>query len=93
MEGVFATVVRGRSPKRDAGFLGRLALGMVEGIDGAHAMPLSDADVLLLVTAELEVGGLCTCGVGCGVFSWFVSFCVVFVWVRFLFGLVWFDLL
>ncbi len=57
MDGVLVSVLRGRSPAHDAGFLGRLALRLVEGIDAAHASksPLTDPDVLTLVVGELEV--------------------------------------
>eukprot|EP00752_Nemacystus_decipiens_P003624 g3341.t1 len=54
MNGVLLAVVRGRSLARDAGFLGRLVLRVIEGIDGAHAAPLTDPDVLTLVVEELE---------------------------------------
>lgn len=56
MDGVLVAVLRGRSLKRDAGFLGRLVVRVVEGIDAAHVSPLSDPDVLTLVVEELEVG-------------------------------------
>lgn len=55
MEGVLMAVLRGRSRKRDEGFLGRLALQLLAGIDSAHASSLSDPDVLTLVVEELEV--------------------------------------
>lgn len=55
MEGVLMAVLRGRSRAGDAGFLGRLALRLVEGIDAAHAKPPSDPDVLSPVVEELEV--------------------------------------
>lgn len=55
MDGVLVAVLRGRSLARDAGFLGRLVLRVVEGIDGAHVSPLTDPDVLTLVMEELEV--------------------------------------
>ncbi|CAM9306368.1 unnamed protein product [Pylaiella littoralis] len=54
MEGVLMAVLRGRSRAGDAGFLGRLALRLVEGIDAAHAKPPSDPDVLSPVVEELE---------------------------------------
>ena len=55
MEGVLVAVLRGRSIKRDAGFLGKLALRLVEGIDDAHTLPPSDPETLSLVVEELEV--------------------------------------
>lgn len=55
MEGVLMAVLRGRSRTSDVGFLGHLALRLVEGIDAAHAKPPSDPDVLSLVVEELEV--------------------------------------
>ncbi|CAM9301057.1 unnamed protein product [Ectocarpus sp. 12 AP-2014] len=54
MEGVLVSALRGRSLKRDHGFLGRLALQLLSGIDAAHASPLSDPEVLSLVVEELE---------------------------------------
>ncbi|CAN0518377.1 unnamed protein product, partial [Ectocarpus sp. 12 AP-2014] len=54
MEGVLVSALRGRSSKRDHGFLGRLALQLLSGIDAAHASPLSDPEVLSLVVEELE---------------------------------------
>lgn len=60
MEGVLMAVLRGKSLARDAGFLGRLVLRAIEGIDGAHASPLTDPDVLTLVIEELEVS-VCAC--------------------------------
>lgn len=55
MDGVLVAVLSGRSLARDAGFLGRLVLRVVEGIDGAHVSPLSDPEVLTHVVEELEV--------------------------------------
>lgn len=55
MEGVFMAMLRGRSRKRDAGFLGRVAVQILEGVDAAHSSTLSDPDVLSLVVEELEV--------------------------------------
>lgn len=65
MEGVLVSALRGRSLKRDRGFLGRLALQLLSGIDAAHTSPLSDPEVLTLVVEELEVwysGGSVTDG-------------------------------
>ena len=55
MEGVIGAVLSGRLLRRDGGFLGRLALDVLTGIDAAHASPPSDPDVLSLVVEELEV--------------------------------------
>eukprot|EP00903_Cladosiphon_okamuranus_P011168 g10541.t1 len=54
MDGVLMAVLRGRSLARDAGFLARLVLRVVEGIDGAHVSPITDPGVLTLVVEELE---------------------------------------
>lgn len=55
MEGVVGAVLSGRSLGRDGGFLGRLALDVLAGVDAAHASPPSDSEVLSLVVEELEV--------------------------------------
>lgn len=57
MEGVLMAMLQGRSLRRDEGFLGRLALQLVEGIDAAHAKTSapSDSEVLCRIVEELEV--------------------------------------
>lgn len=56
VEGILKAMLLGRAVKRDAGFLGKLALRLVEGIDAAHASSPSEPETLSVVVEELEVG-------------------------------------
>lgn len=55
MAGIVLAVVYGRSRMREAGFLGRMAVELIDGIDAEHNLPPSTPEVLTLVMEELEV--------------------------------------